>query len=79
MERGQKVCIIGLGYIGLPTAALLASKGYIVTGVDISPHVVETINQGNIHIIETDLDAYVRSTVVSGHFRAANTVKEIVI
>ncbi|MGB1984375.1 MAG: UDP-N-acetyl-D-mannosamine dehydrogenase [Porticoccaceae bacterium] len=76
MERREKVCVMGLGYIGLPTAALLASKGYIVTGVDSNPHVVETINQGNIHIIETDLDAYVRSTVVSGHLRAVNTAQE---
>ena len=55
MEQQKRVCVIGLGYIGLPTAALLASNGYQVVGRDVSAHVVETINQGKIHIIEPDL------------------------
>jgi len=59
----QKVCVIGLGYIGLPTAALLATNGYEVVGVDVSKHAVETINQGQIHIVEPDLDAFVRAAV----------------
>ena len=70
MEQQKRVCVIGLGYIGLPTAALLASNGYQVVGVDVSAHVVETINQGKIHIIEPDLDAYVRSGVAAGRLRA---------
>nr|WP_294810998.1 UDP-N-acetyl-D-mannosamine dehydrogenase [uncultured Sphingomonas sp.] len=66
----KTICVIGLGYIGLPTAALLAAKGYEVAGVDINPHVVETINEGRIHIVEPDLDAYVRSAVASGNLKA---------
>ena len=49
------VCIIGLGYIGLPTAAVLARAGYRVIGVDVNEQVVETVNQGQIHIVEPDL------------------------
>lgn len=66
----KTICVIGLGYIGLPTAALLAAKGYEVAGVDINPQVVETINGGRIHIVEPDLDAYVRSAVASGSLKA---------
>ena len=61
---------MGLGYIGLPTAALLASNGYQVVGVDVSSHAVDTINQGLIHIVEPDLDAYVRSAVTAGRLKA---------
>ena len=50
------VAVIGLGYIGLPTAAIIARSGCKVLGVDISSHVVETINRGEIHIEEVDLD-----------------------
>ena len=66
----KKVCVVGLGYIGLPTAALLASTGFDVIGVDLNAHAVETINQGRIHIVEPDLDAYVRSAVVAGRLKA---------
>ena len=71
MTRSEKICIAGLGYIGLPTAALLANCGYQVHGVDVVPHVVETINRGEIHIIEPDLDAFVQSAVHSGHLKAS--------
>ncbi len=67
----QKICVIGLGYIGLPTAALLASQGHEVAGVDISQHAVDTINSGRIHIVEPDLDAYVHSAVAQGRLRAS--------
>jgi UDP-N-acetyl-D-mannosaminuronic acid dehydrogenase len=66
----KTICVIGLGYIGLPTAALLAAKGYDVVGVDVKPDVVATINEGRIHIVEPDLDAYVRSAVSSGKLKA---------
>jgi UDP-N-acetyl-D-mannosaminuronic acid dehydrogenase len=66
----KKVCVVGLGYIGLPTAALLASNGFQVVGVDSNVHVVETINQGDIHIVEPDLDAFVRSAVLAGRLKA---------
>ena len=65
-----KICVIGLGYIGLPTASILANKGYEVIGVDVSQHVVDTINRGEIHIVENDLDILVRSAVNSGKLKA---------
>lgn len=68
--NNKTVCVVGLGYIGLPTAALLASAGYDVVGMDINPSVVETINRGEIHIVEPDLDAFVRSAVASGRLKA---------
>lgn len=64
------VSVIGLGYIGLPTASILATKGFRVFGMDVRPDVVETINQGNIHIEEPDLDILVRSAVNSGQLTA---------
>ncbi|AKO52990.1 UDP-N-acetyl-D-mannosaminuronic acid dehydrogenase [Marinobacter psychrophilus] len=66
-----KICVLGLGYIGLPSAALLANRGYQVQGVDVAPEVVETINQGNIHIVEPDLDSFVHSAVNSGRLKAS--------
>ena len=68
--HNKTVCVVGLGYIGLPTAALLASSGYQVHGVDLNQHAVNTINQGKIHIVEPDLDAFVRSAVTAGRLRA---------
>lgn len=66
----RKLCVMGLGYIGLPTASLLASKGFEVHGVDVSPRVVETINAGRIHIREPELDILVKSAVQSGRLKA---------
>ncbi|PHS31243.1 MAG: UDP-N-acetyl-D-mannosamine dehydrogenase [Sulfurovum sp.] len=66
----KTVCIMGLGYIGLPTAALLANRQYQVHGVDVVQSTVDTINQGNIHIVEPDLDTFVRSAVNSGNLIA---------
>lgn len=66
----KKICVIGLGYIGLPTASLLGTKGYEVFGVDTSAHVVDTINQGRIHIVEPDLDILVKSAVQAGNLKA---------
>ncbi|OIO59176.1 MAG: UDP-N-acetyl-D-mannosamine dehydrogenase [Alphaproteobacteria bacterium CG_4_10_14_0_2_um_filter_63_37] len=73
MLKSQRVCVVGLGYIGLPTAALLANAGYSVHGVDVNPHAVEIINQGKIHIVEPDLDTFVHSAVASGRLKAALT------
>lgn len=70
MHTNKKICIIGLGYIGLPTAALLANRSYHVHGVDINQHAVDTINRGEIHIVEPELDTFVRSAVQSGKLRA---------
>jgi UDP-N-acetyl-D-mannosaminuronic acid dehydrogenase len=65
------LCVLGLGYIGLPTASIFATKGRSVLGVDIAPEVVATINSGRIHIQEPDLDVLVRAAVQSGNLRAA--------
>jgi UDP-N-acetyl-D-mannosaminuronic acid dehydrogenase len=65
-----KVSVIGLGYIGLPTAAVLASRQIEVVGVDVNQHAVDTINQGKIHIVEPELDIIVQAVVQTGHLRA---------
>lgn len=65
-----EVVMIGLGYIGLPTAALIASNGVNVHGVDINPKVVETINRGEIHIVEPELDEAVAKAVKEGFLKA---------
>lgn len=64
------VTTLGLGYIGLPTSALIASHSIFVHGVDISQYVVDTINAGKIHIVEPDLDKAVASAVTSGYLKA---------
>lgn len=66
----KRICVVGLGYIGLPTASLLGTKGYSVYGVDTSQVVVDTINKGDIHIVEPDLDVLVKSAVLSGRLSA---------
>ncbi len=70
MKRNKTICVMGLGYIGLPTAALLANRNYQVHGVDVVQSTVDTINEGNIHIIEPELDIFVRSAVNSGNLKA---------
>ncbi len=71
-----KVCVMGLGYIGLPTAALLANRGYEVVGVDVKRDVVEIINSGKIHIKEPGLDTFVKAAVQSGKLKAYIKPKE---
>lgn len=66
----KTTCVLGLGYIGLPTSALIASKGIPVHGTDISKEVVDTINAGKIHIVEPDLDRAVADAVASGCLKA---------
>ena len=67
----KKVCVIGLGYIGLPTAALLANKGYDVHGVDVVQKTVDIINRGEIHIVEPELDTFVQAAVKSEKLKAS--------
>ena len=74
--QSKTVCVMGLGYIGLPTAALLANRKYQVHGVDVVQSTVDTINQGNIHIVEPDLDTFVRSAVNSGNLIADTKPQE---
>jgi len=64
------VCVVGLGYIGLPTAALMASRGCKVVGVDINPRIVEKVAAGKVHIVEPDLDDLVQKVVSLGRLRA---------
>ena len=72
----ETVSVIGLGYIGLPTAAVIASRGIKVVGVEINQHAVDTINAGNIHIVEPDLDIVVKSVVSTGFLRATTQVEK---
>ena len=72
----NRVAMIGLGYIGLPTAALMASRGLEVIGVDVNQKAVDTINAGNVHIVEPDLDIVVRSTVTTGNLRATTVMEK---
>jgi UDP-N-acetyl-D-mannosaminuronic acid dehydrogenase len=72
----QKIVVMGLGYIGLPTASMLATKGHQVLGVDVNQKAVDTINSGHIHIIEPDLDILVRSAVNSGNLKASTEPQE---
>ncbi|MCV3457209.1 UDP-N-acetyl-D-mannosamine dehydrogenase [Campylobacter sp. CNRCH_2016_0050h] len=76
MNNFNKVCVIGLGYIGLPTAAVFASRKVKVLGVDINQQVVDTINQGKIHIIEPELDILVHAVVRDGYLKAATLPDE---
>nr|WP_179952555.1 UDP-N-acetyl-D-mannosamine dehydrogenase [Ningiella ruwaisensis] len=76
MEINKIVCVVGMGYIGLPTAALLANRGYRVHGVDVNEHAVNTINEGKIHIVEPELDTFVHSAVNSGMLSAHLEPKE---
>lgn len=71
----DRISMIGLGYIGLPTATMFASRKKQVIGVDVNQHAVDTINQGKIHIVEPDLDMLVQATVQQGYLKAT-TVPE---
>jgi UDP-N-acetyl-D-mannosaminuronic acid dehydrogenase len=71
LDSSTKVSVIGLGYIGLPTAALIARSGAQVLGIDVSDHVVDTINNGKVHIEEVDLDGLVQAVVSRGTLRAS--------
>ena len=69
-DPNRKICIVGLGYIGLPTAAVLGSRGYNIHGVEINPETIEAINSGKAHIVEPDLDILVRAAVTTGKLKA---------
>ncbi len=72
----KTISVVGLGYIGLPTAAVMANQGQTVIGIDVATHVVETINAGKVHIVEPDLERVVRDVVKIGRLRAAVTPEE---
>lgn len=72
----ETISVIGLGYIGLPTAAMFASRKKKVIGVDVYQHAVDTINRGEIHIVEPDLDIIVRAAVKEGYLEATTKPKQ---
>ena len=71
----ETISVIGLGYIGLPTAAMFASRKKKVIGVDVNQHAIDTINRGEIHIVEPDLDMIVHAAVSEGYLRATNVAE----
>ncbi|MDI7066556.1 UDP-N-acetyl-D-mannosamine dehydrogenase, partial [Klebsiella pneumoniae] len=71
----ETISVVGLGYIGLPTAAAFAVRRKRVIGVDVNQHAVDTINKGAIHIVEPELDMLVHAAVTQGYLRAT-TVPE---
>ena len=75
VDKKPDVCVLGLGYIGLPTAAVIARSGCRVVGVDVNSNVVDTINRGEIHIEEVDLDGLVQGVVARKMLRASTMVE----
>ncbi|WP_414649988.1 UDP-N-acetyl-D-mannosamine dehydrogenase [Devosia sp.] len=73
MKMIKTVSVIGMGYIGLPTCAVFASRGLEVIGIDVNPSVVEKVNRGEIHIVEPDLDGLIQKVVANGKLRASTT------
>ena len=71
VQLSKRVAFVGLGYIGLPTAVVMANSGLDVTGVDVMPEKVESINRGEITIVEPGLESELRSALASGRFRAS--------
>ena len=69
----ETISVVGLGYIGLPTAAMFASRKKKVIGVDVNQNAVDTINRGEIHIVEPDLDMIVHAAVTEGYLKAVTT------
>ena len=74
----NKICVIGLGYVGLPTATIFASKGFSVLGVDIDINKVEAVNSGKCYIRELGLDVLLRDVVSKGFLRATTDAVEAV-
>lgn len=70
--KTKKITVIGLGYIGLPTAVILANEGYQVSGFDINSDIVSIINHGNVHIVEPDLETSLRLAISKGRLKAFN-------
>jgi UDP-N-acetyl-D-mannosaminuronic acid dehydrogenase len=73
MSEIKTVSVIGMGYIGLPTCAMFASRGLDVIGIDVNESVVEKVNRGEIHIVEPDLDGLIQKVVANGRLRASTT------
>ncbi len=76
MRNWKTVSVIGMGYIGLPTCAILASRGIKVVGVDTNPHVVDCVTKGIVHFVEPDLDGLIQKVVSNGMLSASQRVQE---
>jgi UDP-N-acetyl-D-mannosaminuronic acid dehydrogenase len=76
MSEITTVSVIGMGYIGLPTCAIFASRGLDVIGIDVNPKVVEKVNRGEIHIVEPDLDGLIQKVVGNGRLKAFTTAQQ---
>lgn len=76
VHSGKKICVVGLGYIGLPTAAVLANAEYQVHGVDVNPQVVDTLRQGKIHIHEPGLEAFVKKVIQNNRLTVSHSPEE---
>lgn len=76
MMNNKKICVVGLGYIGLPTSAMFATHGCKVVGVDVNEEVVNALNRGEIIIEEPYLDIMVQAAVRSGHLKADTKPQE---
>ncbi len=70
------ICVVGLGYIGLPVASMLASRGHTVVGYDVNPKAVESINKGQAHFFEPDLDMLLKAAVNTERLKASTTPVE---
>jgi UDP-N-acetyl-D-mannosaminuronic acid dehydrogenase len=68
----KRICILGLGYIGLPTAAMFATHGYKVIGVDVNDQIICTLNNGGIHFHEPGLKTFIQSAFCSGNLQVVN-------
>ena len=73
MFEFNRISVIGLGYVGLPTAAVIANRGITVIGVDTNESNVEMINTGKVPLVEPDLDILVRSAIATGNLKATTT------
>lgn len=74
--KKKSICVIGLGYIGLPTAALIANKGFSVSGVDTSQQVISALNQGDINTVEADLSKFIKSAISSGKLKFFSNIQQ---
>jgi len=75
MSAIDSICVLGLGYIGLPTAAMFATQGFNVIGVDVNQDVIETLNNGDIHIHEPGLKAFVQAAFRSGNLQVSDSIQ----
>jgi len=73
----KEIAVIGLGYIGLPTAIMFANAGFKVTGYEIRGDVVEKVNSGRAHIVEPEIDELLRKAIESGNLRATSNPEDI--